>query len=484
MIKYLKLQNKSMKKMLIPFVFGFLFIFVSNANAYWYQDLGTIHKAYYTDCGTGMGGLGNTTGCEPEPLFVPNDCYFPTEQNDLYSSVFMYWFGSFYGSNRQTAYQNIYYPDTNYLGSYAINENMDYFGKQYTLIPNQTNGTTITGYTIVLPSSQTQTALHNQLKANCWRTSLDILGNQNGGFETGNVSTSYDGKYHVPNWHFVNGTFKISNESIWLKTGNFYLNHTKRNEQFNDGLPANHTILEMNQPFYLPIELGGLYNISYDMYANFGWRLLFGDAERDIWVYTYIDSVLVNKTHLHWNLNEYQWTDNKTINGSFNYIVNLNSVLGSIHSLTIKVNGSCMGQIFRLNSTMYLDNVRLTSMCPNCTTYLDPSYAIIPITTTTTTIPSGSPWIDFSSISPTLAIINFLFTPFFIATCFMVGTSAYISSQVGGDKKMNSTIFAIIIIIFSLVFSYFGIYPSWLGIVFVIICSMFIANEFRQNRSG
>jgi hypothetical protein len=485
MLKLLKVIEFNHKKFFVSLLVGIIFygllFSINQVYAYWYFDYATEHRAYYTDCGTGIGGMGKIVACEPAPLFVPNDCYFPLNQtNYQYSSVFLNWFGDFYGTSPSIAYQNIYFPDTNFIGTYAIPETGPFSGQQPLSNVSLANGTVITGYTVVYPSPNMNASLHNQLKVSCWRTSLDIIGNQNGGFEAPTITTAYDGKTYIPNWYIseVNGT--LSSEDIWLKTGNYYLNITRI--QYFSGEHPDQTITKIMIPFYLPVELGGIYNLSYKVNSSFYWYPYASDNPRDLWLNVYIDEFLVDTKSIHWDYGEYQVWHTKGINGSFSYNINLINLLGNIHTLTFEFNASCFG-VWRLESKIYLDDVHLTSLCPNCTQYLDINYAIPPPTTTTTLFPTTTiqPFQPVVNTTPFAEVgagwLTPFFTPFFFVTIFVLGISAIITKKVSeyGGGQYAGAIFLGSLLLLIIYLTVSGFYPAWIGIVFIIIAGFLFA---------
>lgn len=114
----------------------------------------------------------------------------------------------------------------------------------------------------------------------------------------------------------------------------------------------------------------------------------------------------------------------------------------------------------------------------DCTSILTPCtygcYDGVCSATPTTTIPDGDEHGALLDLDPYTAQswIELIFTPVAIVTMFLVGLGAYFENQVDDSK---GAIFLAIVCIGVIMFTYFGIYPVWIGVLLIIACSLILA---------
>ena len=86
------------------------------------------------------------------------------------------------------------------------------------------------------------------------------------------------------------------------------------------------------------------------------------------------------------------------------------------------------------------------------------------------------PYFDFGTLGLNLDFLNVLVTPFVILSFVALGVSGYAAYKVGGPSA--GQIFGICMMAFILIFTYFGIYPLWIGFILAIFIALWIAKTF------
>jgi len=340
-----------------------------------------------TSCNTGYGANGTQVSCEPVMLPFPEDCYFVGSNYVAHLNQR----GNFSGSCAgDTQYVSHHLPDTSTQTIAATNCAATPFTFDWDTIP----ASVLSADGACLPSTQIACQLKNLMTLGCWRNSTDIA--INGGFETtyetalatgANYLQIAGNKTYIPNWNLPNNIWyyygqprtafitNISAVEWWGKVGNQFLNVSNF-----AGVPI---IPYVSQSIQLPpfSDLGNLWNISYNLETNvssvgsphvpyFTSYIVFNDLT------TFI---IQNPTS--------GAPNNAYYNGTFSQTVNFGSKTGD--AILYFVISSNYGGGDYGDGYLYLDDVRITSLCAgvNCTEALIYTPPNITTTTTTTTMP-------------------------------------------------------------------------------------------------